>query len=180
MTSDEKGGFIFLLSPVTHHFLLTEEAVDVVVGDLGEERLLAVAALGGTAACLVIVALSFACFACSAESDPKRENATRSGDVLTAAEVSPDIRVKDLSEDDVRKISRVLEEQGGDALGDSRAVRSVNGNRNVSAARRADHGSACRSGCVQPAADAVGRPRPAGRVGKPLDDAGRTPAGPSC
>ena len=36
----------------------------------------------------------------------------RSGDILTEAGVSPDIRVKDLSEDDVRKISRVLEEQG--------------------------------------------------------------------
>jgi small subunit ribosomal protein S13 len=33
----------------------------------------------------------------------------RSNDVLAAAGVSPDIRVKDLSEDDVRKISRVLE-----------------------------------------------------------------------
>ncbi len=37
---------------------------------------------------------------------------TRSVDILTAAGVSPDIRVKDLSEDDVRKISRVIEEQG--------------------------------------------------------------------
>src|ERR687891_719724 len=37
----------------------------------------------------------------------------RSNDVLTAAGVSPDIRVKDLSEDDVRKISRVLEDVGG-------------------------------------------------------------------
>ena len=37
----------------------------------------------------------------------------RSGDILTAAGVSPDIRIKDLSEDDVRKISRVIEEQGG-------------------------------------------------------------------
>src|SRR5678809_886086 len=37
----------------------------------------------------------------------------RSNDVLTAAGVSGDIRVKDLSEDDVRKISRVLEEVGG-------------------------------------------------------------------
>ena len=37
----------------------------------------------------------------------------RSNDILTSAGVSPDIRVKDLSEDDVRKISRVLEEQGG-------------------------------------------------------------------
>ena len=36
----------------------------------------------------------------------------RSTDILGAAGVSPDIRVKDLSEDDVRKISRVLEEQG--------------------------------------------------------------------
>lgn len=37
----------------------------------------------------------------------------RSSDVLGAAGVSPDIRVKDLSEDDVRKISRVLEDAGG-------------------------------------------------------------------
>src|SRR3954469_4007457 len=37
----------------------------------------------------------------------------RSNDILTAAGVSPDIRIKDLSEDDVRKISRVIEEQGG-------------------------------------------------------------------
>ena len=37
----------------------------------------------------------------------------RSNDVLTQAGVSPDLRVKDLSEDDVRKISRVLEEVGG-------------------------------------------------------------------
>src|SRR6476646_7757580 len=37
----------------------------------------------------------------------------RSNDVLTAAGVSGDIRVKDLSEDDVRKISRVLEEVCG-------------------------------------------------------------------
>src|SRR3990172_9566882 len=37
---------------------------------------------------------------------------TRSNDILTAAGVSPDVRVKDLSEDDVRKISRVVEEQG--------------------------------------------------------------------
>ena len=36
----------------------------------------------------------------------------RSNDILTAAGVSPDIRIKDLSEDDVRKISRVIEEQG--------------------------------------------------------------------
>ena len=37
----------------------------------------------------------------------------RSNDILTEAGVSSDIRVKDLSEEDVRKISRVLEEQGG-------------------------------------------------------------------
>ena len=37
----------------------------------------------------------------------------RSNDILTESGVSPDIRVKDLSEDDVRKISRVIEEQGG-------------------------------------------------------------------
>ena len=36
----------------------------------------------------------------------------RATDILVAAEVSGDIRVKDLSEDDVRKISRVIEEQG--------------------------------------------------------------------
>src|SRR3954463_11727517 len=37
----------------------------------------------------------------------------RSNDILTAARVRCDIRVKDRSEDDVRKISRVIEEQGG-------------------------------------------------------------------
>ena len=37
----------------------------------------------------------------------------RSNDILQTAGVSPDVRVKDLSEDDVRKISRVIEEQGG-------------------------------------------------------------------
>ena len=49
----------------------------------------------------------------------------RSNDVLTAAGVSGDIRVKDLSEDDVRKISRVLEEVGG-VEGDLRKEISVN------------------------------------------------------
>ena len=49
----------------------------------------------------------------------------RSNDVLTAAGVSPDIRVKDLSEDDVRKISRVLEEVGG-IEGDLRKEISLN------------------------------------------------------
>jgi small subunit ribosomal protein S13 len=37
----------------------------------------------------------------------------RSADILAAAGVSADIRVKDLTEDDVRKISRVIEEVGG-------------------------------------------------------------------
>src|SRR5881296_770867 len=37
----------------------------------------------------------------------------RSNTILKEAGVSPDVRVKDLSEDDVRKISRVIEEQGG-------------------------------------------------------------------
>ena len=36
----------------------------------------------------------------------------RATDILDASGVSADIRVKDLSEDDVRKISRVIEEQG--------------------------------------------------------------------
>jgi small subunit ribosomal protein S13 len=49
----------------------------------------------------------------------------RSSDILTEAGVSPDIRVKDLSEDDVRKISRVLEEQGR-VEGDLRKEISLN------------------------------------------------------
>src|ERR671920_44063 len=49
----------------------------------------------------------------------------RSNDVLASAGVSPDIRIKDLSEDDVRKISRVLEEQGG-VEGDLRKEISMN------------------------------------------------------
>ena len=49
----------------------------------------------------------------------------RSNDVLGAASVSPDIRVKDLSEEDVRKISRVLEEVGG-VEGDLRKEISMN------------------------------------------------------
>jgi small subunit ribosomal protein S13 len=36
----------------------------------------------------------------------------RSNDILGTAGVSPDVRVKDLSEEDVRKISRVIEEEG--------------------------------------------------------------------
>jgi small subunit ribosomal protein S13 len=50
---------------------------------------------------------------------------TRSNTILGAAGVSPDIRVKDLSEDDVRKISRVIEEQGG-VEGDLRKEITVN------------------------------------------------------
>jgi small subunit ribosomal protein S13 len=37
----------------------------------------------------------------------------RSNDILSTAGVSGDVRVKDLTEDDVRKISRVIEEVGG-------------------------------------------------------------------
>ena len=37
----------------------------------------------------------------------------RSNDILAAAQVSPDVRVKDLSDEDVRNISRVIEEVGG-------------------------------------------------------------------
>ena len=46
-------------------------------------------------------------------------------------------------------VDKLLEEQGGDALGDSRAVRSVNGNRNVSAARRADRSKSIDDTMVQ-------------------------------
>jgi len=49
----------------------------------------------------------------------------RSNQILGAAGVGPDVRVKDLSEDDVRKISRVLEEQGG-VEGDLRKEISMN------------------------------------------------------
>src|SRR5438105_4045295 len=49
----------------------------------------------------------------------------RAIDILTAAGVSGDIRIKDLSEDDVRKISRVIEEQGG-VEGDLRKEISIN------------------------------------------------------
>ena len=50
---------------------------------------------------------------------------TRSNVILKEAGVSPDIRVKDLSEDDVRKISRVIEEQGS-VEGDLRKDISMN------------------------------------------------------
>ena len=49
----------------------------------------------------------------------------RSNNILKDAGVSPDVRVKDLSEDDVRKISRVIEEQGG-VEGDLRKEVSMN------------------------------------------------------
>ena len=49
----------------------------------------------------------------------------RSNKILTESGVSPDLRVKDLSEDDVRKISRVIEEQGG-VEGDLRKEISMN------------------------------------------------------
>src|SRR5262245_23923781 len=49
----------------------------------------------------------------------------RSNGILKDAGVSPDVRVKDLSEEDVRKISRVIEEQGG-VEGDLRKEVSMN------------------------------------------------------
>ena len=49
----------------------------------------------------------------------------RSNNILGTAGVSPDIRVKDLSEEDVRKISRVLEDAGG-IEGDLRKEISMN------------------------------------------------------
>src|ERR1051325_9016943 len=49
----------------------------------------------------------------------------RSNVILKEAGVRPDTRIKGLSEDDVRKISRVLEEQGG-VEGDLRKDISMN------------------------------------------------------
>jgi small subunit ribosomal protein S13 len=49
----------------------------------------------------------------------------RSSDILSTAGVSPDILIKDLSEDDVRKISKVIEDQGG-VEGDLRKEISLN------------------------------------------------------
>ena len=49
----------------------------------------------------------------------------RSNDVLGMAGISGDIRVKDLSEEDVRKISKVLEDVGG-VEGDLRKEISMN------------------------------------------------------
>jgi small subunit ribosomal protein S13 len=50
---------------------------------------------------------------------------TRSNKILDTSGVSGDIRVKDLSEEDVRKISRVIEEQGR-VEGDLRKEISMN------------------------------------------------------
>ena len=50
---------------------------------------------------------------------------TRSNLILKEAGVNPDARVKDLSEDDVRKITRVIEDQGG-VEGDLRKEVSMN------------------------------------------------------
>jgi small subunit ribosomal protein S13 len=49
----------------------------------------------------------------------------RSNDILSAAAVSPDVRVKDLNEDQVRSISKVIEDQGG-VEGDLRKEISMN------------------------------------------------------
>jgi small subunit ribosomal protein S13 len=49
----------------------------------------------------------------------------RSGDILAASGVSPDIRIKDLTEEDVRAISKVIEDQGG-VEGDLRKEISLN------------------------------------------------------
>jgi len=54
----------------------------------------------------------------------------RSNGILKDAGVGPDVRVKDLSEDDVRKISRVIEEQGG-VEGDLRKEVSMNIKRHI-------------------------------------------------
>ena len=51
--------------------------------------------------------------------------AARAGIVLEASGVSPDTRVKDLTEDEVRQISRVIEEQGR-VEGDLRKEVSMN------------------------------------------------------
>ena len=49
----------------------------------------------------------------------------RSGDILKASGVSPDVRVKDLTEEDVRSISKVIEDVGG-VEGDLRKEISLN------------------------------------------------------
>src|ERR1700741_995158 len=64
----------------------------------------------------------------------------RSNVILKDAGVSPDVRVKNLSEDDVRKISRVIEEQGG-VEGDLRkdGPRNIKGLREIGWYRGARH-----------------------------------------
>src|SRR5260221_14651345 len=83
----------------------------------------------------------------------------RSNGILKDAGVSPDVRVKDLSEDDVRKISRVIEEQGG-VEGDLRKEVSMN------IKRLMESGSwpALRHPPNRPAAGQ--RPKPTARTGK--------------
>lgn len=49
----------------------------------------------------------------------------RATDLLATADVSPDIRVQDLADEDVRKISRVIEEEGR-VEGDLRKEISMN------------------------------------------------------
>ena len=49
----------------------------------------------------------------------------RSNRILSEAGIEPSVRVKDLSEEDVRKISRVIEERGG-VEGDLRKEISMN------------------------------------------------------
>ncbi len=49
----------------------------------------------------------------------------RANDLLAMADVSPDVRVQDLAEEDVRKISRVIEEEGR-VEGDLRKEISMN------------------------------------------------------
>jgi len=50
---------------------------------------------------------------------------TRAAGIVKDAGVDPNVRVKDLSEDDVRKLSRVIEDQGG-VEGDLRKETSMN------------------------------------------------------
>ncbi len=49
----------------------------------------------------------------------------RANDLLAMADVSPDVRVQDLADEDVRKISRVIEEEGR-VEGDLRKEISMN------------------------------------------------------
>ena len=91
----------------------------------------------------------------------------RSNKVLTEAGVSGDIRVKDLSEDDVRKISRVLEEQGG-VEGDLRKEISMNikrldGNRQLSRRPAPPRASGPRAADAHQRADAQGAAQRRGR-----------------